>query len=67
VTITPATTNGPQTTVVDDDATASPDVDTDTVIDDSTSGSQQSIASLVLLNFSFTTSFASNNYYCCLN
>ena len=52
-TITPATTNRPQTTVVaatdDDDATDGPDVQTDTVIDDSTSGSQQSMASLVLL------------------
>ena len=40
VTITPATTNRPQTTVVaatDDDATAGPDVQ---MVDDSTSGSQ---------------------------
>ena len=50
--IIPPTTNEPQTTVVaatDNDATAGPDVQTDTKVDHSISGSQQSMASLVII------------------
>ena len=50
--ITPSTTNRSQTTVVpttDNDTTAGPDIQTDTSVDDSTSGSRQSMASLVII------------------